>query len=102
MTAEARVEQGDNGRVLVGGELSFSSVPRFWRDLCASFPDGERVDIDLSRVQRADSAGLALLVECLRQAQAAGREVRFFNIPPQMLEMARVSGLDAVLPLAHD
>jgi len=53
-------------------------------------------------VQRSDRAGLALLVEWLREARQTGQSVRFFNMPAQMLAMARVSGLDQVLPLHRD
>jgi phospholipid transport system transporter-binding protein len=53
-------------------------------------------------VERSDSAGLALLVECLRQAHQSGKSLRFFNIPAQMLAIARVSSLDQVLPLQRD
>jgi len=51
------------------------------------------------RVVRADSAGLALLVEWMRAARRAGRPLRYRAIPPQMLAIARVSSLDQVLPL---
>ena len=64
--------------------------------------EGDALDIDLSHVERSDSAGLALLVECLRHARQSGKTIRFFNIPAQMLAIARVSGLDEVLPLQRD
>ncbi len=100
--AAASVREGADGRLEVHGELSFASVPALWRSCRERCAAGSALDIDLSHVRRADSAGLALLVEWLREAQRSGTRLRFFNIPPQMLEMARVSGLDGILPLHGD
>jgi ABC-type transporter Mla MlaB component len=43
-----------------------------------------------------------MLMQCLRAARQTGNSIRFFNIPEQMLAIARASGLDQVLPLHHD
>lgn len=99
---DASVELGEDGRLRVRGELSFNSVPALWESSQALFERAPMVDVDLSGVARSDSAGLAFLVECLRSATAAGVPIRFFNIPSQMLALARVSSLDHVLPLHHD
>ncbi|TCK17566.1 phospholipid transport system transporter-binding protein [Thiogranum longum] len=96
------IQPGRDGRLEVHGELSFDSVPGLWRDCRETCVAGDDVDIDLGQVQRSDSAGLALLIEWLREAQRSGARLRFFNIPPQMLEMARASGLDRILPLHRD
>jgi len=96
------IQQGRNGRLEIHGELSFASVPALWRDCRAQCAEGNAIDIDLGQVQRSDSAGLALLIEWLREAQRSGASLRFFNIPAQMLEMARASGLEQILPLHRD
>jgi phospholipid transport system transporter-binding protein len=100
--AQASLSKDDNSRLAIAGDLSFASVPALWEQWRGMGIDGEVVDVDLSRVERSDSAGLALLVACLRDARQTGKSVRFFNIPAQMLAMARVSGLDQVLPLQRD
>jgi phospholipid transport system transporter-binding protein len=100
--SRASVEQGREGRLEIHGDLSFDSVPALWRDCREQCTSGAAIDVDLGQVQRSDSAGLALLIEWLREAQRSGGSLRFFNIPAQMLEMARVSGLDEILPLHRD
>ncbi len=100
--AQASVQSGRDGRLEIHGELSFASVPGLWRDCQAQCTSGTAIDVDLGQVQRSDSAGLALLIEWLREVQRHGGSLRFFNIPAQMLEMARVSGLDQILPLHRD
>jgi len=99
---EASIQEGKNGRLEFHGDLNFASVARLWRSQGGGLPERDTLDIDLGHVQRSDSAGLALLVECLRHARETGRTIRFFNIPAQMLAIARVSALDEVLPLHRD
>jgi phospholipid transport system transporter-binding protein len=100
--SKASIQVGKNGRLEIHGDVSFDSVPVLWNQCRARFSEHNELDIDLSRVERSDSAGLALLVECLRQAHESGKTIRFFNIPAQMLAIARVSSLDQVLPLQRD
>ena len=100
--SEAEITEVSGGRLAINGELTFASVPSLWERCCDRFSGNAKLDIDLSGVQRSDSAGLALLVECVRQAHQTGKSIRFFNIPAQMLAIARVSSLDQVLPLHRD
>ncbi len=100
--SKASIQLSNNGRLEIQGDLSFVSVPELWKQCCARLSDHDTLDIDLSGVKRSDSAGLALLVECQRQARQLGKALRFFNIPAQMLAIARVSSLDQVLPLQRD
>ncbi|OOZ40916.1 hypothetical protein BOW53_05890 [Solemya pervernicosa gill symbiont] len=60
------------------------------------------VTVDLREVEKADSAGLALLIDWMRQAKQHEHEIEYVNIPQQMMAIARVSGLDKVLPLTWD
>jgi len=100
--ADATINMDGNNRLAIAGDLSFASVPVLWEQWRAMRTDQATLELDLSEVQRSDSAGLALLVEWLREAQQTGQSVRFLNMPAQMLAMARVSGLDQVLPLHRD
>ncbi|WP_297527557.1 STAS domain-containing protein [Thiohalobacter sp.] len=96
------IEAAPDGRVRVGGELGFATVTSALAGTEPLFDAGEGTLVfDLSGVERADSAGLALLIEWMRRARRAGRAVRFLNLPPQMLEIARAASLDRVLPLGR-
>ena len=61
-------------------------------------PDGGAV-IDASALQQFDSAVLAVLLECQRQAQAFGKSLSVRHAPPKLLALARLYGVDAVLHL---
>jgi phospholipid transport system transporter-binding protein len=59
----------------------------------------EQVTVDLRGVTRSDSAGLALLVEWLRESEIGGNTIKFVNVPAQLLSIARVCGLEDILSL---
>ncbi|HHH35228.1 MAG TPA: anti-sigma factor antagonist [Gammaproteobacteria bacterium] len=99
--AEARLLEDDSGCLRLEGELSFATVPAMVRRgvaLVSRCPT--EVTVDLGGVRRADSAGLALMVEWMRAARRHGKGIVFRNMPAQMQAMARVSDLHHILPLA--
>jgi phospholipid transport system transporter-binding protein len=82
------------------GELSFTTVMDLSRRSAPLLWQDESVTLDLAGVTRTDSAGLALLIEWLRMAHRNGKAIWFRNIPPQMMAVAAVVGLDELLPVA--
>lgn len=99
--SDARLQREADGRLQLQGELSFATVPALWRHSLELLSAEEQICVDLKQVQRSDSAGLALLVEWMRAAKRLGKPVQFLNMPQQMLDIARVSSLDQVLPLSR-
>ncbi len=98
--AEGRIVEGEGGCLRLEGELSFATVPAMVGpgiELVGGCPRG--VVVDLGGVRRADSAGLALMVEWMRAARRHGKDIVFRNMPAQMQAMARVSELHHILPL---
>jgi phospholipid transport system transporter-binding protein len=57
------------------------------------------INIDLNNVSRSDSAGVALLIEWIRQAQKNNKTIQFHNIPKQMRDIATVTGVDKMLAI---
>ncbi len=94
----AQLKEAGDGRLLVSGELSMATVPGLLGQSHWQAGDTE-ICIDLQAVERADSAGVALLVEWQRTAYQQQRQIRFQNIPSQMLAIARLSGVDELLAL---
>ena len=87
------------GRFLLTGDLDFNDVPQLLNASMSMFSDAgtTHVVMDLSGVGRTTSVGLALMVEWLRRAHQANKSIEFNNVPPQMLAMAKISGLDGIL-----
>lgn len=83
----------------VSGELSLASAPAILKQTDKLFDGRPSLEVDLAEVTRSDSASLALLIHWMRQVKAHDGQVRFHNLPGQMLAIARASGLDEFLPL---
>ena len=99
--SSAVINRLDTHHFQVEGELNLATAPDLLQSMLTQFPaDGSEAHIDFEGVTRSDSAGLALLVEWLRLAEQQGATLRFHNLPNQLREIARVSDLLPILPLA--
>ena len=99
---EPRLERVSAERFRVIGPLTFATVTRLLGPSLGLLGEADALDIDLGAVPRSDSAGLALLIEWMRHARRRDQPIRFLNMPPQMLAIARASSLDQVLPLVRE
>ncbi len=90
------------GKISLKGVLSFETVNQALESMRPLFEKEASVLIDLSGVEKTDSAGLALLVEWISWAKQEEIRLCYSNIPAQLLATARVSGLDEVLPIELD
>lgn len=98
--ASASATADGDGMLTVRGVLSFDTVPDVYAQSAAWVQQSQgQITIDLKDVERADSAGLALLVEWLQLARRQSRELQFTNMPEQLRSLVRVNGLDKALNL---
>jgi phospholipid transport system transporter-binding protein len=96
--SEPHIEETGHGSWILTGDLNFSTVPALRAGPDFKATDRPRISIDLAGVTRSDSAGLALLIEWLRESERLGKSITFMNMPVQMQSIARVCGLDGILP----
>lgn len=87
------------GLFRISGELSLDTVTAVMKETATLFEKQGSIDVDLTEVTRSDSAGLALLVAWMREAQQAEKAISFRHLPAQMLAIANATGLDDFLPL---
>lgn len=91
-----------DGGFKVSGELTFATVTEVLSESRRLFARaGDSIELELGEVTRVDSAGLALLIEWMREARALDKTIRFFDLPEQMMAIAAASDLDAILPLGR-
>jgi len=93
-------ESGPEGELRLGGALTFASIPVLYESLRQALrANGGANRVDLAAITRADSAGLALLLEwqALRPRDAA--RIEFRNAPDMLLSLARLCEADDVLDL---
>jgi len=96
---EAAGSQDGAALFRVTGVLDFDSVPAAYRESLAKLDTQGDLVLDLSGVTRANSAGLALLIEWRRLAQRPGRSISVRNAPAALRNLARISELEALLSL---
>jgi phospholipid transport system transporter-binding protein len=56
--------------------------------------------VDLSEVTQMDSSLLAAMLAWLRDARSRGRELAFANLPESLQTIARLYGVDGLIPIA--
>jgi len=102
--AKSQVERSSTSdgldQINVSGELGAQSVPGLLRKSRGWFDNANSVRVNLAKVKRTDSAGVAMLLDWWRQSQASGTQIQYVNAPAQMLDIIRFCALDDVLPLA--
>jgi phospholipid transport system transporter-binding protein len=93
----AKIQRQDTRSYGVHGAMTFDSVTDLWRQSAEMFADQTVLQIDLAQVTHTDSAGLALLVEWLREASRQDARVEFLNLPAQLLALAGAANFEQVL-----
>jgi phospholipid transport system transporter-binding protein len=96
----ARVIAAEPGRLRVEGVLDFSSVTALAAEAESLFPASGPLRIDLSGVESANSAGLALLLEWLERAQSRRLKLEYLNLPDSLKRIAAISNLGSLVPVA--
>jgi phospholipid transport system transporter-binding protein len=93
-----RIREIDDGRHFVlEGELSFASASLALKSTAQVFSSRSEKVFDLAGIMRADSAGVALLLEWRRRAREAGLKLRYVNVPSQLQAIARVVRVEDIL-----
>jgi len=83
-------DQGE-GRFALSGDMSFETANQILKSSESLFRQHAALEIDLSGVGKADSAGLALMLEWKAQAGQCGASIQFIGIPKSLLAVARTS-----------
>ncbi len=91
------LERVADDRLRASGQLDFSTASQALRIGIESIGRAGDQVVDLSGITEGDSAGVAVLVEWISAAVAAGVGLRYENVPPQMLAIARISDLEDLL-----
>lgn len=82
------------GHFIVEGSLTFSSIDKKTVKSLQLVNSKNPVCVDLQNVETTDSAGLALMVEWIKQSKQANQPLTFKHIPQQLQALAKLSGFD--------
>jgi phospholipid transport system transporter-binding protein len=81
------------------GELDRTTISdNLWATLSAVqqavVSKAKRVQIDLVKVKRADTAGLAWLINAIRDIPLDAKQVEVTHVPKKLLDLAKLSNAD--------
>jgi phospholipid transport system transporter-binding protein len=88
----------DGGRILVSGPVTLANVAAVLDEGRRHFDEGVRT-VDLGEVTEMDSSLLAAMLAWLRDAKSRERELVFTNLPESLRTIARLYGVDTLLPV---
>ncbi|WP_455379870.1 STAS domain-containing protein [Acidihalobacter prosperus] len=91
MTATVHVTHKGGSRYSISGSMTSETIPALWSDLQKRVLDVPDLEFSLEEVVRADSAGVACLVACMRGSKTP---IRFTNLPDSMRVIIDVSDLN--------
>ena len=81
--------------------LTHAVASEFFRTVAKeALPVGKEVRVDAGALQQFDSSALAVLLECRRQALAAGMTFAVLGAPQRLLQLADVYGVADLIPAA--
>jgi phospholipid transport system transporter-binding protein len=93
------ISEPTQGRIVVTGELTFATA-RDARQIGTLVLESTRATtlvIDCAGVVRADSAGLAVLLDWLAWARRKSKPLRLENLPAPLVAIAKISEVDGLL-----
>lgn len=91
------LEDLGGGRFALSGDLVFATVAPLLAAGDAAFAQLAAADVDLARVGRVDSAGLALLLEWSVSRRATGRAISYRHAPEAIRTLARIGEVEGLL-----
>jgi phospholipid transport system transporter-binding protein len=89
----------DDKRLCIEGPIDVTTVPALMAETAGHLRDGVEI-VDFAAVTDVDSAGVAFALACVREARAAGRTIAFANLPPAMVNLARLYAVADFIPVA--
>lgn len=91
---------GEGGLFRLSGCFGFETANEVLERGDAAFRAHPSVELDLSGVSDADSAGLAVLLTWIDRARRRGHVLRYTALPPQLVAIARISEVEPLLDAA--
>lgn len=88
--------------LVISGELDQNTLTKdYWTVLSQqekqSIVNNGAIEIDLTNVERSDTAGLAWLINIVKDAKANKVTVSFKSVPDKLLNLAELSGAKEIL-----
>jgi phospholipid transport system transporter-binding protein len=93
------IQTNSLGQLEIIGELSFNTTPKLRNIGCHFITKNEQPVFNLQQVISKDNSGIALLTSWTRFAKKLGKTIYFVNLPNQLQDVIKLSGLENILPI---
>jgi phospholipid transport system transporter-binding protein len=93
----APMMQPTAGGFALAGPLTIATASFYVEAAREHWPQEGDATIDFAGVTEADSAALALIFKWQRDAEKKGRKIHCVNIPPNVITLARLYGVDDLI-----
>lgn len=99
MNAPLQWQSNGGGRATLSGALTFvTAAEAYPLGVRALQSDAaESITLDCKAIGSSDSAGLAVLLAWMAEAQGRGRQLRYENLPEALRRLARISEVENFL-----
>lgn len=94
---EATIEKIDDHRFKVNGDMTFNTTQALLSASKQLFAQAKELNLNLSGVNNADSAGLALLLEWIAEIEKKGGKVSLEGIPAPIRTMAKLCQIESTI-----
>ncbi len=89
----------EGNRMLLSGPVTFANIKSVLEEGLRQVNDGIRT-VDFAEVSELDSSLLAAMLAWLRAARSEKSDLVFANLPEDLVTLARVYGVEPLLPAA--
>lgn len=96
MPKQADIIFKDN-RFILTGELDFCNVMSVYEKSLPYIKNCSSLTFDFSRLTNSSSAGIALMVEWLKLANAEAKTVRFESLPDALMSILQAAGMNELI-----
>ncbi|PCI06575.1 MAG: hypothetical protein COB77_06660 [Gammaproteobacteria bacterium] len=98
-TDQAKFIQQSEQAYMISGKVDFSTVPDLMQQAKGLFAIKNQSNlvkctVNLSQVSACNSAGLALMIELVREARRNNIELQFKNMPDSLQSIAKAYGVE--------
>jgi phospholipid transport system transporter-binding protein len=87
----------EGARLIVSGNATLATIGGLLEAAAPHFGEGVTT-VDLGEVKELDSSLLAAVLSWMRMVRAQGSELRIANIPASLATIAKLYGVDELLP----
>ncbi len=85
-------------KAIFSGALTRATITRAFDKKYRDLVKGERIILDLAKVDQIDTAGLAWILLLIELASKTTCHISLVNLPEDLVKLAKLSAVDTLLP----